>query len=145
MTGSANANYGFCLTDAARLYMRCVQRRSRKLRLDLRQCRTLIALSENEGVTQMRLAHLSAIPAATLSRVVDRMQAGGWIERRSPVRDRRAWSLTLTQKGRAVLPSVQTIIDESQREAFSRLSANELKALIQALSDRGGQLLGTQE
>jgi MarR family transcriptional regulator, transcriptional regulator for hemolysin len=125
---------GFSLTDAARQYMRCFQTHARQLGLDLRQCRTLVVLAANEGATQRRLAELTAIHAAAFSRVVDRMQACGWIERRLPPgRDRRAWSLAITQKGRSLLPLVRAIIDESQREAFSGLSANQLKLVGQAL------------
>jgi hypothetical protein len=47
---------GFTLLDAARRYRRHFEERSRELALDYAQCRALITLAENKGVTQRRLA-----------------------------------------------------------------------------------------
>ena len=55
---------GFRLGEAARLYMRRFEERSRSLALDFAQCRALLVLAENEGVTQQRLSELTAIASA---------------------------------------------------------------------------------
>lgn len=67
---------GFTLLDAARRYRRHFEERSRELALDYAQCRTLITLAENKGVTQQRLAELTVTdPAALGRRALDRVLA----------------------------------------------------------------------
>src|SRR6202035_5014017 len=52
---------GFSLSAAGPLYARRFEERSRNLALDFAQSRALLALAENEGVTQQRLSELTAI------------------------------------------------------------------------------------
>jgi DNA-binding MarR family transcriptional regulator len=68
---------GFSLSEAGRLYVRRFEKRSRNLALEFAQCRALLVLAENEGVTQRRLSELTAIAAPWLGRTLDRLEALG--------------------------------------------------------------------
>jgi len=124
---------GFSLLDAGRLYTRHFQERSRELTLDLTQCRALLMLAENEGVTQQRLAELASIDPAALGRVLDRLEGRGCVARRPRPGDRRARSLGITREGRDLVPIIREIANESQLAALRSLSSNEAQILAKAL------------
>jgi MarR family transcriptional regulator for hemolysin len=124
---------GFSLSEAGRLYVRSFEKRSQNLALDFAQCRALLVLAKNEGVTQQRLSELTAIASPWLVRILDRLEAMGLAERRARLADRRARSLAITAGARAVLPLLRNIVGESLREAFRGLSTDETTILVKAL------------
>lgn len=124
---------GFSLLDTSRLYRRHFQQRSRKFALDLIQCRALLTLADNEGVTQQRLAQLVMINPAPLGRSLDRLERCGWMKRHPRPGDRRARSLAITTKAREHLPLIRRLFQESELAALQDLSRDERQLLIEAL------------
>jgi DNA-binding MarR family transcriptional regulator len=127
------ASAGFSLIDAARLYIRRFEERSRDLALNLTQCRALIVLAQNEGITQQRLAELTALEPAALGRILDRLEARKWVKRGPRAGDRRARSLAVTQEATAVLPIIWGLITESHVVALKGPSTGERQVLMKAL------------
>jgi DNA-binding MarR family transcriptional regulator len=125
---------GFTLLEAARRYRRRFEKRSRELALDYAQCRTLITLAENKGVTQQRLAELTVTDPAALGRSLDRLEARGWAKRRRRPGDRRARSLAISWKARAHLPLLRKMLRESELTAVNGLSREEVQLLVRALN-----------
>jgi DNA-binding MarR family transcriptional regulator len=126
------ASTGFSFIDAGRLYARRFEQRSRELALDLTQCRALIVLAQNQGITQQRLAELTALDPAALGRILDRLEGRMLVKRRPRAGDRRARSLTVTQEATAVLPIIRALITESQVAALNGLSTRERQVLMKA-------------
>src|ERR1700745_2029439 len=124
---------GFSPSEAVRLYARNFEKRSRSLGLDFAQCRALLVLAENEGVTQQRLSELTAIASPWLIRMLDRLEATGPGLRRPRLADRRARSLAITEDARTILPLLRNLVDESLREALQGLSTDETAILAKAL------------
>jgi DNA-binding MarR family transcriptional regulator len=124
---------GFRLSEAGRLYSRHFEARSRDLSLDFEQCRTLLVLAENEGVSQRRLAELTAIGPAWLGRILDRLEALALVERRHRGGDRRVRTPVITENARALLPLLRAILCELRGEALRGLSAEETAILMNAL------------
>ena len=124
---------GFTLLEAARRYRRHFEERSRELALDLAQCRTLVTLAENGGVTQQRLAELTVTDPAALGRSLDRLEVRGWAERRPRPGDRRARTLAISPKARAHLPLLRKMVRESELTALKGLSQDETRLLVRAL------------
>ena len=81
---------GFLLKDVSRRYTRRFEERAQSLSLTLPQCKALIYLQDSEGVSQKRLAELTELDPMTLVRILDRMEADGWVQRRFDPSDRRA-------------------------------------------------------
>jgi DNA-binding MarR family transcriptional regulator len=123
----------FALVDAGRLYTRRFQKAARELPLNLTQCRVLLTLAHNEGITQQRLAHLTALNPAALGRLLERLEASEWVARRPCPLDRRARSLAITQRGWALRPRILRFIKESQLAALRDLSLHETQILTKAL------------
>lgn len=124
---------GFSLSEAARLYVRRFEERSREVALDFAQSRALLVLAANEGITQQRLSQLTGIASPWLVRVLDRLETMGLAERRPRVADRRARALAITTDGRAVLALLRNIVSQSLREALHGLSRDEATILATAL------------
>ncbi|MHB8813766.1 MAG: MarR family winged helix-turn-helix transcriptional regulator [Steroidobacteraceae bacterium] len=124
---------GFLLKDTSRRYTRRFEERAQALSLTLPQCRALLHLENNEGVSQKRLSELTEVDPMTLVRILDRMEADGWVQRRFDPADRRAHTLWLTAKSKPVLEHVAHLIAETRAETLHGLSNEERGKLIELL------------
>jgi DNA-binding MarR family transcriptional regulator len=127
------ACFGFSLIEAGRLYTRRFGERSRNLALDLTQSRALMVLAQNEGITQQRLAELTALDAATLGRILDGLEGRKLVKRRPRTGDRRARSLVITLQARVLLPLIWGAVTQSLLETLDGLSTSETRILTKAL------------
>ena len=74
--------------------------------------------------------------------VVDRLEADGLLERRRNPRDRRAYALHLTDKGRETLASLSATLADAEQKFVAALPRRErarLIALLRAVASRGGE------
>lgn len=126
---------GFLLKDVSRRYTRRFEERAQRLALTLPQCRVLFHLQSNEGVSQKRLAELAELDPMSLVRILDRMEADGWVQRRFDPADRRARTLWLTAAAAPVLEQIWQLIGETRAEMLHGLS-NEERALLVGLLER---------
>lgn len=124
---------GFLLKDATRLYTRRFEERAQDLSLTLAQCKALAYLERNEGVSQKRLAELTELDPMSLVRILDRMEADGWVERRLDPQDRRARTLWLTAQARPVLERIARVAAQTRAEALAGLSETEHEQLCRLL------------
>jgi DNA-binding MarR family transcriptional regulator len=69
----------------------------------------------------------------TLVRILDRMEADGWVQRRFDPADRRAHTLWLTPKSKPVLEHISHVIAETRAETLHGLSNEERGNLIELL------------
>ena len=133
---------GFLIHDAARLVRRTFEKRADRHGLSAAQWRLLVRVFKEEGVAQARLAELLEIEPISVSRLIDRMEQGGWIERRADAADRRVRTIYLTDSSRHVFEEMKGMANEVYDIALAGLDAetrratiNGLKAIIQNLSD----------
>lgn len=126
-------NFGYLVKDLGRLYTRRFEERAQALQLTLPQCKALGYLARNEGISQARLAELAESDPMSMVRILDHMEAEGWVERRADPNDRRARRLYIKEKARAILDEIFRLADETRREFLADLSAAECTALIEAL------------
>jgi MarR family transcriptional regulator, transcriptional regulator for hemolysin len=124
---------GFLLDDVARLYTRRFEARARKLPLTLAQCKALAVLANCEGVSQTRLAEISEVDPARLVRILDRLEAVGWADRRSDPQDRRAHVLAITESAKPIVERVWAIVRETSAEALKGVTSDELHLLLDVL------------
>ncbi len=125
--------FGFLLKDISRRYVQRFEERARALGLTLAQCRVLVQLSKREGISQAELAELAELEPMTLVRVLDRMEADGWVERRADPSDRRARCLYLTLAGRPLVEKVWTLVDLTRGECVAGLSLAQTEAFITSM------------
>lgn len=124
---------GFLMSDVSRLMRRRFDERARRSGATGAQWRTLKILERHEGLNQGRLAELLEVEPITCSRMIDRLQDAGLVDRRPDPSDRRAWKLHLTPKARPILEELRAVAAGMIEEALQGLNARERSALIAAL------------
>jgi DNA-binding MarR family transcriptional regulator len=95
----------------------------------------LILLVQEGPLSQQRLGERQGIDRTTMVAVVDELEKAGFVERRRDPRDRRAYSLQATAKGRRVL--------QRAGEATMRAEDQFLAPLPAAERSRLKRMLGT--
>lgn len=135
-----NRQLGFLFKDVSRRYSRRFEERAQALSLTLPQCRALLHLENNEGISQKRLAELTELDPMSLVRILDRMEGDGWVQRRFDPADRRAHSLWLTPEARPILGRISQLLVELRAEALQGLSNEECTRLMELLERVHGNL-----
>jgi DNA-binding MarR family transcriptional regulator len=87
-------------------------------------------LFKNEGISQKRLSELADIEPMTLVRILDRMEAEGYIERRADPADRRARALFVTPKASPLLNQIWAVGSATRNEMLTGLSTEERNTLM---------------
>lgn len=97
------------------------------------QWKVLFRLSRNPGMRQIELADMLDIEPITLSRIVDRLEESGLVERLSDPTDRRAWRLHVTAKAQPLIEKLRAIADEMLAEAFAGIDPKDIEITRQVL------------
>ncbi len=126
-------NFGFLLNDVARLMRTAYDRRIRKLGLTRAQWWVLTHLYRSNGVSQTELAETLEIEKPTLGRLLDRLEAKGWVKREHDAKDRRVWRVHLTEEVEPALRTMRAIAKELRRDALSGISAAERERFVDTL------------
>jgi DNA-binding MarR family transcriptional regulator len=96
----------------------------------------LVVLDAEGPLPQQRLAGRQGIDRTTMVAVVDELERAGAVERRRDARDRRAYALHLTHKGRRLLSSAHVAVVDAEGRFLAPLPAAEqhrLKAALRTL------------
>jgi DNA-binding MarR family transcriptional regulator len=126
-------NFGFLLNDVARLLRTTYDRRVKALGLTRSQWWVLTHLYRGDGVTQTELAETLEIEKPTLGRLLDRLEAKGWVRRAADARDRRAWRVYLTDEVEPAMRTLRTVAAELRRDALAGLPAAERDRFVDTL------------
>ncbi|MFC3205045.1 MAG: MarR family transcriptional regulator [Mesorhizobium sp.] len=134
MVTNGTDRLGFLVHDAARLMRRRFEARASGHGLSSAQWRLLVRVVKEEGVAQARLAELLEIEPISVSRLLDRMEGLGWIERRADSSDRRVRMIFPTAKASDAYAQVKSLAGEVYAEALAGLSQEERGILVKGLS-----------
>ncbi|TPI41040.1 MarR family transcriptional regulator [Mesorhizobium sp. B3-1-9] len=124
---------GFLIHDVQRLMRKRFEVRASGLGLSSAQWRLMVRVAKEEGITQARLAELLEIEPISVSRLVDRMEEGGWIERRQDATDRRVRMIFPTEKASAAYADVKSLAGEVYEESLTGVSPQERRILVRVL------------
>lgn len=97
------------------------------------QKRILILLSEEGPLTQRELTQRLGIQPGSVSEVLGKLEAAGWITRTPSRLDRRTTDLALTETGRPVAQQARAQREARHQEMFSSLSPQEKADLLALL------------
>ena len=95
---------------------------------------TLLYISENEGVTQAQLSEIHRKDRNIVSRNIDVLEEKGFVIRKRGIVDRRSFSIHLTDLGHSVVSTHKNLIKESEQEALSNLSKDEIAIFYSLLT-----------
>lgn len=128
------------MADNSRLLRRLFDDRVRSLGLTAAQARLLLSLERDGGQNQAYYAEVLEVEPITLTRIIDRMEDAGWVERRPDPTDRRARILHLTAKSMGIVSQLEVIIAGMFDEVLHGFSESERNTLAQLLDRVGANL-----
>ncbi len=73
------------------------------------------------------------VDQGSLSRMVDRLILRGWVKREADPSDRRTIALSLSRKGRVLVPRLAAEADENDKAFFSGLSQQEREKFLRTI------------
>ena len=100
--------------------------------LTMPQLKILFALRLHGGAGGQELAQLMGVSAATMTGIVDRLVAAGYVTRREDLHDRRIRRIELSPNGEELLNTIAAAGEEHQRRLLDRLSVEELHVVADA-------------
>ena len=124
---------GYRLADNSRQLRRLFDARVRNLGLTGPQARLLLALERNPGENQVFYAERLEIEPITLTRIIDRLEDAGWVERQSDPADRRARILHLTDKSRGIVIALRASVEALFDAMLEGFDAAERASFAQML------------
>ncbi len=114
--------------------------RLRRRRLTFAHWRVLAVLYVRDGLAVGELAELTVIPQSTLSRLLERMERAGLLDRRSSERDSRRVEAWLTTRGQTIYREILPIALTLHHDSVRGFTAQEVAALTAAVRRMLGNL-----
>jgi len=102
--------------------------------LSLVQCHVLTEIAEHEGLSVNDLAVRLNLDKSTTSRHISNLVKDGLVNRLENANDRRYFTLSLTKEGQTINKTINSTMDGYYEELQSKLSDDEKKKIIEALS-----------
>ncbi len=134
MTKAEEISFGYLLSDVTLLFRKHFDRRAVKFGLTRAQWRATKMLYYREGLRQTELAEQLDMEPIAVGRVIDRLQAAGFVERRPDPKDRRAWRLYVTDQARGVIADMEEIALGLRKDATRGITVPELQQALDVLN-----------
>ncbi|MDD9877725.1 MAG: MarR family transcriptional regulator [Magnetovibrio sp.] len=93
----------------------------------------LANLFRRDGLTQRDLAERMEIGAVTMSGLIDRLEAQGWVERRAEPKDRRVKRIWLTARAENIRPTVARGVNKLNRTSMKGLTDAQIETLVEMM------------
>jgi DNA-binding MarR family transcriptional regulator len=87
-----------------------------------------------EGRSQRELAEALRLPGSRVVALVDRLEAGGWLQRRLSTNDRRTRALHLTIKGHTLVDRIMDIATAHEDDLTRGMRSRERTELVELLT-----------
>ncbi len=126
----------FQFAKAYQLSSRFLTQKVSELNLTSVQAMVLGFLTEEDQITSSELGKRTELDSATLTGILDRLEAAGYLERKSNPDDRRSIHIHLTPKGKALGKEATLVLMNANAEFLKVLTdeqQRELRNLIQTL------------
>jgi len=120
--------------ETAHALRKAFGRRAANLGVTGAQWKVLFRLTLHPGLRQVELADMLDIEAITLSRIVDRLEEAGCVERVADPTDRRAWRLQVTEKAQPLIVKLKAVAADLIEEAFAGIEPQDVENARQVLA-----------
>lgn len=105
-----------------------------------RQYAVLVAVAENEGLSQTNLVDMTGIDRSTLADIIRRMLKKGLVQRRRTKEDARAYAVKLTEEGRRILRTAEPMAKKVDERILQALPAAQRDRFLTDLNTIVGAL-----
>jgi DNA-binding MarR family transcriptional regulator len=99
----------------------------------VRDVPALTLIRDEEAISQRRLGELLNLNRTTIGKLVDALEAKGWLVRERPAEDRRSYALRLTEEGRSVLGMLHQALARGEQHLTEPLTPDEHERLAAEL------------
>lgn len=123
----------FALADLQRAVRAYADQKASRHGITRAQWAVLVKIQREEGLQQAKVAKQLAIQPITLTRLVDKLCANGFVERRADANDRRANRLYLLPAARPLLIKLKSLRDEINQTALSHMKPAEADRFVAQL------------
>lgn len=128
-------NIGFSLIQICKAHRNRAEAALNQIGLYAGQEMVLLRLGRQEGISQSELAGELCVEAPTVTKMLQRMERAGLVERRASAEDARVSEVFLTDLGRSLQEPVRKIWQELEEAVLLGLSDQE-QALLRGLLQR---------
>lgn len=139
---------GFLMHDISRLRRSAFDHIMKKIGVTRAQWWVIVHLSRHDGMMQVQLAEILDIGKASLGNLVERLENGGWVERRSDPADARMRRVYLTRKARQLIDQIhgaEASFNEETLRGLPRERRDEFLADLQRIKDNLKEVLRALE
>ena len=125
----------YSLTETQRILMAHLKDRlsAEGLSITVVQAGMLFLLDQRDGRTMTELSRLLFTENSSMTRLVDRMEKAGLVQRRTDPQDRRTLIISITEAGRKQAGAAKKIVQGVNEDIKARLSPEELEVLKRVL------------
>ena len=99
-----------------------------------RQLAVLVAVAENEGLSQTDLVERTGVDRSTLADIVKRLKGKGLLQRRRTKEDARAYAVKLTEDGKRVLRTAEPLAKRVDDRILDALPGKQRDQFVKALA-----------
>lgn len=145
MAKTEDLSFAYLLHDVTLLNRKHFDRRAVKFGLTRAQWRALKVLYIREGLRQTELAEFLEMEPIAVGRVIDRLQAAGFVERRPDPKDRRAWRLHTTEQARGIVDDMEVIARGLRKDATRGIDFDELERALAVITRIKDNLLALEQ
>jgi DNA-binding MarR family transcriptional regulator len=135
---NTSLRFGFLIHDVSRLRRVVVDRSLKPLGITRSQWWVLAFLSRRDGMKQTALADDLDLTRVAIGGLLDRMESGGFVERRADTSDGRARRVFLTKAGAKLVTTIRKSVERVELEILARISEEDLNqaaATLHALKE----------
>ena len=124
---------GFALNKARNLILMEMDAALREVDISSQQMGILLSVHWNVATTPFELSRLLGIDTGLMTRMLDKLEARGLLERSRSIEDRRVVNLELTKEGNAIavqLPSIAPVVLNRRLKRFTKAEFEEFRRLL---------------
>jgi len=137
-----NNIFGYKLNLSARLMKRKLDVYVIELGITIPQWIELKVLSEEDNLMQVEIANRLNADIATIGATTDRLVKKGFVKKKRQKDDRRAYRISITDLGRAILENAEKKVDFCNQNALAGFSKDEIKQFFLYLDRVSNNLTG---
>ena len=118
-------NFGFLISDVARLMRKNFDNRVKEIGLTRSQWWLLNHLFRADGITQAELAETLEIERSSTGKLLDSLELKGWIKRVVDKKDRRSKRVFLTKEVEPIIKKMRGIAKKVREVSLGKLSSQQ--------------------
>ena len=111
------------------------------LGLSLNQFTIIMALLEQEGLTQVEIGQRVMLPGYATTRNIDKLESLGYVKRQKHETSRRSYRILLTETGRALAPDLYRATKSVNERFLSPLKEEQQAEFLRILTALASKLV----